>query len=158
MVVTNRFHCITIKTLWELRVKFGRTSSLTIPLNPRSAMSTITSSRSTLPSFQLGSSTGQPPRELRRFSIGCGPKLSISAIQDKGSKKIHDDVIKWEHFPRYWPFCGKFPAQRPVTRSFDVFFDLCLNKQLSKQSWGCWFETQSRSLWRQCNELCIDVD
>ena len=27
-------------------------------------------------------------------------------------------------------------AQRPVTRSFDVFFDLRLNKQLSKQSWG----------------------
>ena len=31
---------------------------------------------------------------------------------------------------------GEFPAQRPVMRSFDIFFDLCLNKQLSKQSWG----------------------
>ena len=29
------------------------------------------------------------------------------------------------------------PAQRPVTRSFDVFFDLRLNKRLSKQSWAC---------------------
>ena len=29
--------------------------------------------------------------------------------------------------------CGEFLAQRPVTRNFDVFFDLCLNKQLSKQ-------------------------
>ena len=29
---------------------------------------------------------------------------------------------------------GEFPAQRPVTRSFDVFFDLRLNKRLSKQS------------------------
>ena len=29
---------------------------------------------------------------------------------------------------------GEFPTQRPVTRSFDVFFDLCLNKRLSKQS------------------------
>ena len=46
---------------------------------------------------------------------------------------------------------GEFPAQRPVTRSFDVFFDLCLNKRLSKQSWGWWFETPSWSLWRQCN-------
>ena len=27
-----------------------------------------------------------------------------------------------------------FPAQRPVTRNFDVFFDLSLNKRLSKQS------------------------
>ena len=35
----------------------------------------------------------------------------------------------------------EFPAQRPVTRSFDVFFDLRLNKRLSKQSWGWWFET-----------------
>ena len=31
---------------------------------------------------------------------------------------------------------GNSPAQRPVTRSFDVFFDLRLNKLLSKQSWG----------------------
>ena len=49
------------------------------------------------------------------------------------------------------PVPGEFHAQRPVTRSFDVFFDLGLYQQLSKQ-WGRrWFETQSRSLWRQCN-------
>ena len=47
---------------------------------------------------------------------------------------------------------SEFPSQRPVTRSFDVFFDLCLNKRLSKQSWGWWFETPSYSLWRHCNE------
>ena len=35
-------------------------------------------------------------------------------------------------------FTGEFPSQRPVTRSFDVFFDLRLNKRLSKQSWGWW--------------------
>ena len=29
---------------------------------------------------------------------------------------------------------GEFPTQRPVTRSFDVYFDLRLNKRLSKQS------------------------
>ena len=49
------------------------------------------------------------------------------------------------------PVTGGFPAQRPVTRSFDAFFDLHLNKGLSKQSWGWWFEMPSRSLWRQCN-------
>ena len=38
------------------------------------------------------------------------------------------------------PVTGEFPAQRPVTRSFDVFFDLRLNKLLSKQPWGWWFE------------------
>ena len=46
---------------------------------------------------------------------------------------------------------GEFPTQRPVTRSFDVFFDLRLNKRLSKQPWGWWFETPSGSLWRHCN-------
>ena len=46
---------------------------------------------------------------------------------------------------------GEFPAQRPVTRSFDVFFDLRLNKRMSKQSRGWWFETLSRQLWRHRN-------
>ena len=46
---------------------------------------------------------------------------------------------------------GEFPAQRPVTRSSDVFFELCLNKRLSKQSWDWWFETPSCSLWRHRN-------
>ena len=50
------------------------------------------------------------------------------------------------------PVPGEFPAQRPVTRSFDVFFDLRMNKRLSKQSWGWWSETPDRSLWRQCND------
>ena len=48
---------------------------------------------------------------------------------------------------------GEFPTQRPVTRSFDVLFDLRLNKRLSKQPWGWWFETPSWSLWRQRNVI-----
>ena len=43
------------------------------------------------------------------------------------------------------PVTGEFPSQRPVTRNFDVFFDLCLRKQ------GWWLETPSCSLWRHCN-------
>ena len=50
------------------------------------------------------------------------------------------------------PVTGEFPTRRPVTRSFDVFFDMRPNKRLSKQSLGWWFETPSRSLWRQCND------
>ena len=49
------------------------------------------------------------------------------------------------------PVSGEFPSQRPEMRSFGVFFDLCLNKRLSKQSCGWWFETPSRSLWHPCN-------
>ena len=53
---------------------------------------------------------------------------------------------------------GEFPTQRPVTRSFDVFLDLRLNKRLSKQPWGWWFETHSWSLWRQCNAVHVTHD
>ena len=53
--------------------------------------------------------------------------------------------------------CGEFtghrwiPIKRSVTRNFDVFFGLRLNKRLSEQPWGWWFETPSRPLWRHCN-------
>ena len=49
------------------------------------------------------------------------------------------------------PVTGGFPSQRPVTWSFDVFFDLRLNKQLSKQSKRWSIVTPSHPLWRQCN-------
>ena len=51
------------------------------------------------------------------------------------------------------PVISGLLAQKPVTRSFDVFFDLRLNKQLSKQSRHQWFEMPLCSLWRYCNEL-----
>ena len=47
---------------------------------------------------------------------------------------------------------GEFPTQRPVTRSFDVFFDRRLNKRLCKQPRGWWLETLSCSLWRQSDD------
>ena len=49
------------------------------------------------------------------------------------------------------PVAGEFSAQRPVTRSFDVIFDMRLTKRLGKQWWGGWFETLSYPLWRHCN-------
>ena len=54
------------------------------------------------------------------------------------------------------PVHGEFPTQRPVTRSFDVYFDLRPDKRLSKQLWGWWFETLSHSLWRHRN-VFIDI-
>ena len=51
------------------------------------------------------------------------------------------------------PVTSEFPAQRQVTRSFDAFFDLRLNKRLSEQLWGWWFERPSRPSWRHCNTL-----
>ena len=70
----------------------------------------------------------------------------------------HDDVIKMETFSALLAICagnspvpGEFPVQRPVRWSFDVFFDLRLNKRLSKQSGGWWFDTPSRQLWGHRN-------
>ena len=48
----------------------------------------------------------------------------------------HDDFIKWKHSLRYWPFAREFPTQRPVTRSFDVFFDLCINGWVNHRKAG----------------------
>ena len=57
------------------------------------------------------------------------------------------------------PVTSEFSSQRSVTRSFDVFFDLRLNKRFSKQPRRRWFGTPSRSLWRHCNayDFCMYV-
>ena len=47
----------------------------------------------------------------------------------------------------YSQVTGEFSSQRPVTRSVDFFFVICA---LNKQSWGWWFGTPWRSLWRHC--------
>ena len=51
------------------------------------------------------------------------------------------------------PVTGEFPTLRPVTRSFDCFFNVHLDKRLSKQSWGWWLETLSCPLWHHCNDI-----
>ena len=90
------------------------------------------------------------------FSIGKQRKLGCLVV--RGGRRVrftnayHDNVIKWKHFTRCWPFVwGIHRSQRPVTRSFDIFFDLLPNNRWTKQSWGWWFETPSRSFWRHCN-------
>ena len=67
----------------------------------------------------------------------------------------HDDVIKRKHFSRYWPFVWgihRSPVNSPhkgQCRGALMLSLICaLNTQLSKQSWGWWFEAPSRSLWR----------
>ena len=51
------------------------------------------------------------------------------------------------------PASGELPAQKPVTWSFDVFFDLCLNKRLRKQSWGWYLR-----LYRAHYDVIVMVD
>ena len=59
----------------------------------------------------------------------------------------HDDVIKWKHFPRYWPFVRGIHRSPVDTLNKGQ----CLKKRLSKQSWGWSFETPSHPIWRHCN-------
>ena len=88
------------------------------------------------------------------------PSIKVSVLPDF---RYFATGIWWRHqmetFSALLALCtgdsqvtGEFSAQRPVTQTFDVFFHSCLNKRLSKQSWGWWFETPSRSLWRHYNE------
>ena len=77
-----------------------------------------------------------------------------------------EPVERWYLFCSWWrnqvetfsallALCaGDLPVNSPHKGqwrgAFGVFFDLHLNKRLSKQSWGWWFET---SLWRHCKVL-----
>ena len=71
---------------------------------------------------------------------------------------FHDDVIKWKHFPRYWPFVRR--NHRSTVNSPHIgqslgalkFSLICIsNNRLSEQSWSWWFETPSRLLWHHCH-------
>ena len=89
--------------------------------------------------------------------------------ETKWALQVPRDVVRswWRHqletFSALLAICvgnssvsGEFPAQRPVTRSFDVFFDLRLSERLSKH-WGWWLETPSLPLWRHSNVLSANV-
>ena len=70
---------------------------------------------------------------------------------------IHDDVIKWKHFPRYWPFVRgihRSPVNSPHKGQWrgDLMFSLIcawINDWVNNRGW--WFETPSRPLWRHGN-------
>ena len=70
----------------------------------------------------------------------------------------YDDVIKWKHFPRYWPFVlgiHRSPVNSPHKGQWRgaLMFSLIsawINGWLYEW-WGWWSETPTRSLWRQCN-------
>ena len=98
----------------------------------------------------------------------CNQNPSIFLTNAAQLETRHTNPRRWKFYIPWWrhqmeafsallalftgnsPVPGEFPTQRPVTRSLDVFFDLRPNKRLRKQSWGWWFETLSRPLWRNC--------
>ena len=71
---------------------------------------------------------------------------------------LHDDVIKWKHFPRYLSFVRgihRSPVNSPHKgqwRGALMFSLICARiNGSSKQWWGWWVETLSPSLWRHRN-------
>ena len=109
--------------------------------------------------FQLLKKIDHAMIKLHRATNGYPLRMALWVSYASLSTKTHDDVIKMETFSALLALCvgnspvtGKFPAQRPVTRSFDFIIDLRLNKRLNKQSWSWWFETPQLSLWRHCKD------
>ena len=100
--------------------------------------------------------------------------VSVSSIRNRhliSNTTTPQNGVWWCHqmetFSALLAFCaGNSPVTGdghrwiPRTKASDeelwcfLWFDLRLNKRLSKQSWGWWFETPSRSLWRHCNGVC----
>ena len=76
--------------------------------------------------------------------------------ETKWSVKFHDDVIKWKHFPRYWPFVRvihRSPVNSPHKGQWPgalMFSMICvwINGWVNN---GWWFETLPRPLWRHSN-------
>ena len=96
----------------------------------------------------------------RRCMAGTQPPSQHGGPRTRQHKLTvgHDDVIKWKHFLRYWPFVRgihRSPVNSPHKgqwRGALMFSLICaLNKRLSKQWWCWWFETPSCPLWRHCN-------
>ena len=75
---------------------------------------------------------------------------------------IHDNVIKWKRFLRYWPFMRGVHRSTVISpqKASDAELWCFLSsvpeyKRLSKQSWGWWVETPSRSLWHHCSVIML---
>ena len=100
------------------------------------------------------------PQSTHKYALPLFPKLINTHSKRKGMWQGRSYMMTSSNgniFRVTGPLCGEvtgpgeFPLQWPVTRSFDALFDLRLNKQLSKQPWGWWFEMPSWSLWRHRN-------
>ena len=111
--------------------------------------------------------TGGPPPPPSQRPVTPSFSLIYAWINDWANNRDADDVrVLWRHCNTHmiWSVVHTYrvitghrwiPRTKPVTESVDGFFHMCLNKRLSKQSWGWWFETPSRSLWRHRNETIL---
>ena len=84
---------------------------------------------------------------IKLHSMGCSTSKTRSTQRTQTSSNANYEVsfllfiifVVFRYIANS-PVAGEFPSQRPVTWSFDVFFDLQLNKRLSKQSRRRWLD------------------
>ena len=94
----------------------------------------------------------------KTITIWTAPSLDVDMTKAIGWHQ-HDDVIKWKHFPRYWPFVRaihRSPVNSPHKgqwRGTLMFSSVCVWKNGWVNNCGWWFETLSRPLLRHRNEI-----
>ena len=92
-----------------------------------------------------------PTKALHQRSHWYVSKYIVSRLQHQHGwcGDIHDDVIKWKHFPRHWPFViGELPAQKVSDAELWCFLWSAPEPTVGKQWRRRWFEMPSPSLWR----------
>ena len=107
-------------------------------------------------SWDMTEGSEKLPAETKRWNRLL---VLLSRLLFNEAEISHDDVIKWKHFLRYWPFVRgihRWPVNSLHKGQWrgTLMFSLisAVNKRLSKRSWGWWFETPSRPLRRHCND------
>ena len=68
---------------------------------------------------------------LDEYGISYGCELLSAGVHGgrgvgEGVLNFHDDVIKWNHFPRYWPFVWGIRRSIPFTKDSDAELWYCL--------------------------------
>ena len=94
------------------------------------------------------------------FLFQCGQYI-LSREHDDVMKKLSVMITSSNEniFRVTGHLCGEFAGHQwiPCTKASDAelwcFCLICLNKRLSKQSWGWWLETPLSPLWRHCNGI-----
>ena len=105
-------------------------------------------------SMTLSLLTHEWPNNKRANLMSTYPPLQINICPWPSSRMMTS--LNGNIFRVIGALCGEFtshrwiPSHRPVTWSFDVFFNRRLKKRLDKHSSSRWFETPSRSIWRHC--------
>ena len=90
-------------------------------------------------------------------AAGLFPENYVNTITYALIQCVHDDVINWKRFPRYWPFVWEIhrspvnsPHKGPVTHTLMLVRITCYTNSRNDR----WFETT----WRSCDVIVMSSD